>query len=54
MDKYKVGDEVDAKIEEMAKNYGEKQEMFRNNLKPEDVRYFEEEIKVQKIKIQEC
>lgn len=42
-------DEVDAKINEMAKNYGEKEDMFRNSLKAEDIKYFEEEIKVQKI-----
>ena len=42
-------EEVDAKIEEMAKNYGEKSDMFRNSLRPEDIKYFEEEIKVKKI-----
>ncbi len=42
-------EEVDAKINEMAKNYGEKEDMFRNSLKAEDIKYFEEEIKVQKI-----
>ena len=42
-------EDVDAKIEEMAKNYGEKSDMFRNSLKPEDMKYFEEEIKVKKI-----
>ena len=42
-------EEVDAKIEEMAKNYGEKSDMFRNSLRPEDMQYFEEEIKVKKI-----
>lgn len=42
-------DEVDAKINEMAKSYGEKEDMFRNSLKAEDIKYFEEEIKVQKI-----
>ncbi len=42
-------DEVDAKINEMAKSYGEKEEMFRNSLKADDIKYFEEEIKVQKI-----
>ena len=33
----------------MDKNYGEKEDMFRNSLKAEDIKYFEEEIKVQKI-----
>ncbi len=42
-------EEVDAKIEEMAKNYGEKADMFRNSLKPDDMKYFEQEIKVKKI-----
>lgn len=42
-------EEVDAKIEEMAKSYGEKADMFRNSLKPEDIKYFEQEIKVKKI-----
>ena len=42
-------EEVDAKINEMAKSYGEKEDMFRNSLKAEDIKYFEEEIKVQKI-----
>ncbi len=42
-------EDVDAKIEEMAKNYGEKSDMFRNSLKPEDIKYFEQEIKVKKI-----
>jgi len=42
-------EDVDAKIEEMAKNYGEKADMFRNSLKPEDMKYFEQEIKVKKI-----
>jgi len=42
-------EEVDAKIEEMAKNYGEKSDMFRNSLRPEDMKYFEQEIKVKKI-----
>lgn len=42
-------EEVDAKIEEMAKNYGEKADMFRSSLKPEDMKYFEQEIKVKKI-----
>ena len=30
-------------------NYGEKSDMFRNSLRPEDMHYFEEEIKVKKI-----
>lgn len=42
-------EEVDAKIEEMAKSYGEKADMFRNSLKPDDMKYFEQEIKVKKI-----
>lgn len=42
-------EDVDAKIEEMANSYGEKSDMFRNSLKPEDMKYFEQEIKVKKI-----
>ncbi|MBP3285146.1 MAG: trigger factor [Clostridia bacterium] len=42
-------EDIDAKIEEMAANYGEKADMFRNSLKPEDINYFEGELKVQKI-----
>lgn len=42
-------EEIDAKIDDMAKNYGEREEMFRNSLKDEDIKYFEHEIKVQKI-----
>lgn len=41
--------DVDAKIEEMANNYGEKADMFRNSLKDEDIKYFEDEIRVHKI-----
>lgn len=42
-------EDVDKKVDEMAANYGEKADMFRKNLKAEDLAYFEEEIKVQKI-----
>lgn len=42
-------EDVDAKINEMAKNYGEREEMFRNSLKEDDIKYFEQELKTQKI-----
>jgi len=41
--------DIDAKIEELANNYGEKADMFRNSLKEEDIKYFEDEIRVHKI-----